>query len=120
MRSRVCIRIKDDGTVKCGLDRSDPYIEGASLVGVLKDVPYEGLIETFGTPNLEREKDYKIDVEWLLETPSGVAVIYNWKNGKNYLGERGKPTHEITQWNIGGHTPEVVNHIKRALGVYLL
>ena len=78
--------------------------------------PYEKLIEVFGEPNDESDGD-KIDAEWLIFTLKGVANIYNYKDGKNYLGEEGLPVDEITEWHIAGHTEQVVPVIKSALGL---
>ena len=32
--------------------------------------------------------------------------IYNYKDGKNYLGEKGKNPEQITRWCVGGSNPE--------------
>lgn len=80
-------------------------------------VSYQKLVEVFGKPNAKGD-EYKIDAEWIVFTVSGVATIYNWKDGKNYLGaEEGLPVEDITDWHIGGHSDLVVHHIKRALGI---
>jgi hypothetical protein len=86
------------------LDNFDE-VNGTSLVGFV-NTQYETLVELFGEPMAGY--DYKTDAEWTLKinTDTGetlVATIYNWKNGKSYLGEEGTPTEQITRWNIGGH-----------------
>ena len=49
--------------------------------------------------------DGKTDVEWDIEFQDGTYLhIYNWKNGKNYLGDDGLETDQITEWNVGGHS----------------
>lgn len=66
---------------------------------------YDVLTALFGEP---MDGDgYKTDAEWHLRfQPSNlVATIYNWKNGRNYLGHDGLNVQAITEWNIGGHTP---------------
>ena len=40
-----------------------------------------------------------------------IGTVYNWKNGKNYLGNRGKEVENITDWNIGDHKEIVVKRI---------
>ena len=57
--------------------------------------------------------EYKTDVNWGLEFEDGtIATIYNWKNGKNYCGERGLPVEDITEWHIGGHEPRVASWVE--------
>ena len=64
---------------------------------------YAELKEAFGKPS-EMYDDYKSDAEWHIEFNNGmVASIYNWKNGKNYLGADGTPKTKITNWNVGGN-----------------
>ena len=44
-----------------------------------------------------------------------VATIYNWKNGKNYLGAQGLKTEDILIWNIGGESipePNLTNPVE--------
>ena len=92
-------------------------INGTSLVGIV-NVPYRTLVTLFGEPM--PGCDYKTDAEWALEiyTDYGdcvVATIYNWKNGKNYLGEEGTPVEEITRWNVGGHKTSAVSLVTAAI-----
>lgn len=64
-------------------------------------VNYEDLVKCFGEPNTYR-KD-KIDVEWLVQFPDGrFCTIYNYKDGKAYLGEEGQDVEDIKNWHIGG------------------
>ena len=67
------------------------------------ECPYSQLLAAFGEPS---EGDgYKTQAEWTVVTPDGVATIYDWKQGDNYLGEgEGTPVEEITQWSIGATT----------------
>jgi len=81
-------------------------IYGSSLIGYVK-CSYQELIDSFGEP-LEIDlstSDGKTDVEWDIEFQDGTYLhIYNWKNGKNYLGDDGLETDQITEWNVGGHS----------------
>ena len=62
-------------------------IYGTSLQGYIK-ASYEQLLKAFGPPNPNLCDNYKTDVEWAFEFADGtVATLYNWKNGKNYLGD---------------------------------
>lgn len=56
--------------------------------------------------------NYKTDAEWVIEYSDGsIATIYNWKNGKNYLGDLGLSVCDITDWRIGGTKEEVVRWV---------
>jgi len=91
---------------------------------------YRDLVKLFGQPDLlTMEGDIqgsdtcfinKTDAEWTLETPAGIATIYNWKNGRNYLGDEGEEVEEITTWNVGGFERIVVSYIEVALEAYNL
>ena len=91
-------------------------IWGTHLQGVM-DVDYQKLVQIFGEPDLRGSDDFKSDAQWILMTEAGIATIYNYKNGKNYLGEEGLEVERITEWHIGGHTPAVVEKVKVALGI---
>ena len=80
------------------------------------EIEYKELVKLFGKPNAKTD-GYKVDAEWVIFTPEGVATIYNYKSGKNYLGEEGLEVEEITDWHIGGHNEGVVRIIKHALKV---
>ena len=92
-------------------------IAGTSLQGYLT-ANYSDLKKLFGTPN--NGDGYKVDAEWLLMTPAGVATIYNYKDGKNYCGNEGTPKTKITDWHIGGDNTEVVEIIQSVYEAYLL
>ena len=78
-------------------------IHGTSLQGYIK-ASYEQLLNAFGPPNSNLCDNYKTDVEWAFEFADGtVATLYNWKNGKNYLGDEGKEVEQITYWKIGSN-----------------
>lgn len=93
-------------------DHSDTWTH---LQGVI-EVSYQKLVEMFGLPNAEHD-DYKSDACWLVCTPDGVATIYNWKDGENYLGEQGLPVEEISEWHVGTHTPQPMRWIQEALNL---
>ena len=78
------------------------------------DCMYSELETTFGKPMQSGFDDYKSDAEWRIQFEDGlIATIYNWKNGRNYLGDEGLEVWEIDHWHIGGSSPDVVQRIKR-------
>ena len=89
---------------------------GTSLQGRIYTT-YARLVKVFGKPPT-RGDGYKVDAEWTLQhSPSRkIITIYNYKDGKNYLGRKGLPVSRITDWHIGGKTRSVVNLIRQALG----
>jgi len=84
-----------------------------SIIGTGKQaeitITYSELKKIFGEPN--QETNDKIDAQWKINTPFGIGTIYNYKNGKNYLGEDGICIEEITDWHIGGHNIETADWI---------
>ena len=65
--------------------------------------------------------DYKSDVVWQIiikSDPIEIIRVYNYKDGKNYLGEKGKKPEQITRWCIGGSNREYArNYISNRLNV---
>lgn len=89
-------------------------IQSTSAQGRL-NVSHATLVAAFGQPM--PSTDFKSDAIWNIEFVDGtVASIYNWKNGKRYLGADGIPTQNITDWVVGGHTPRVLSRIRDILG----
>jgi len=88
-------------------------IHGTSLQGYMT-TEYNTLKKAFGKPNCGDE--YKIDAEWDIEFSDGmVATVYNWKDGKNYLGADGTPKTKIMDWHIGGKSLEAVVRVIETL-----
>lgn len=72
---------------------------------------YARLVEVLGEPVNDGD-GYKTDAQWSLVFPDGViATVYNWKNGRNYLGADGDAVEDITEWNVGGTHQEVVDRV---------
>ena len=84
-------------------------VGGTFLQGYIK-ASYEQLVKTFGEPHDPDGDNYKTDVEWAFEFADGtIATLYNWKNGKNYLGEaEGLELNDIYEWNVGGNSDKAV------------
>ncbi len=69
------------------------------------ETSYGNLVHHLGNPHITAEEsvDKKTDAEWGFKFPDGtIATIYNYKDGKNYLGEKGKAVEDIILWHIGG------------------
>ena len=84
-------------------------VGGTFLQGYIK-ASYEQLVKTFGEPHDPDGDNYKTDVEWAFEFADGtIANLYNWKNGKNYLGEaEGLELNDIYEWHVGGFSEKAV------------
>lgn len=74
---------------------------------------YDRIVKVFGQPI--GGDGYKVDAEWKILTPEGIATIYNYKDGENYLGYKGTKIEKIAEWHIGGHNKGVVSYITEAL-----
>jgi len=83
-------------------------VGGTFLQGYIK-ATYEQLLKTFGEPHDPNGDNYKTDVEWAFEFADGtIATLYNWKNGKNYLGAEGLELNDIYEWHVGGFSEKAV------------
>lgn len=77
---------------------------GTHLQGHI-DTTYENIVSVLGKQHHNGD-DYKTDAEWNIKFEDGtIATLYNWKNGKNYCRDEGLDIEDITEWNIGGHSP---------------
>lgn len=110
------IRINEDLTVTKLF--YPPEVVGTHKQGDL-NISFATLVAAFGVPRLyaQGEND-KVDAEWIIYTPSGIATIYNYKNGENYEGEEGLPVEDIEEWSIGGHDSTVVSWIDLVIGKF--
>jgi len=79
------------------------------------EISYEKLSEILYEPIRFSQKGKKSDAEWVIDTPAGPAIIYNYKNGLNYKGKEGKPVYKIKDWHIGTRTAEAAKIIKEYL-----
>ena len=84
---------------------------GTGLRGYVK-TSYKNLVSKLGKPYVWFEHD-KVDVEWCFKFPDGtIATVYNYKDGKNYLGEKGKAVEDITNWHIGGNNNKSIGYMQ--------
>jgi len=93
---------------------------GSSLQGVVT-ATYDELVSLFGLPH---EADgYKVDAQWSIEFDevkgnSLIATLYNWKDGKCYLGDDGIETKKITSWHVGGFSVAAQQKIQIILDLF--
>ena len=87
----------------------DIDVFGTGLVGRI-DAAYQEIVDVFGEP--QQFEAGKCDVQWNFLWPDGmVATIYNYKDGKNYLGDEGTATALIRDWHVGGKTKEAADRV---------
>lgn len=88
-------------------------LEGTSFKGYLL-ANYNDLVSVFSRPITDID-DCKTDAEWIIDTPYGVTTIYNYKNGKRYLGKNGLDTSIICKWHVGAKKLKSFEWIKTEL-----
>lgn len=92
--------------------QKDEYLPGTCLIGAV-NTNYETLVQALGDPE---PGEHKIDWEWFIKFDDGLFChVYNWKNGPNYLGESGLPSHMIFEWSIGSKDVTAVDRVKELL-----
>ena len=79
------------------------------------DVPYNHIVEVFGPPTINGY-DHRTDAQWYIETPDGEVRLYNYKNGRTYLGPKGPATQDITRWLFSTNDVNTVLWVKLQLG----
>tara|TARA_R100001510_G_scaffold27156_1_gene23897 strand:+ start:1616 stop:2107 length:492 start_codon:yes stop_codon:yes gene_type:complete len=105
---------------------------GTHLQGYLK-INYNTLVNIFGKPHwrYERNEDEyacnKTEAEWrfvikpneLNSEEKYVFTIYNWKDGKNYLGKKdGLDIEDIEIWHIGGYNAKTYKLVRSLIEGY--
>lgn len=65
------------------------------------NISYKELVKTFGEPNGKPDL-YKTDAEWVGYVYEEPFKIYNYKDGKSYLGDEGLDVKDITEWHVSG------------------
>lgn len=107
------IRSYHDTQVKMVKRMDDlPLVSGKSFKSEVR-ARYDDLVRLFGDWNGSTD-GYKVDAEWIVMTLYGVCTIYNYKDGKNYLGEEdGKEVYDITEWHLSGHTRDAVEVVRQ-------
>ena len=74
---------------------------------------YKTLVKVLGQP-LKGSDDFKTQAEWDIIYKDGtITTIYDWKQGKGYLGEEGIEPKEVIEWNVGGNEEtKSLEHLK--------
>lgn len=91
-----------DISVTDGLYHSRDLV-GTSLKGRIHST-YEDLCTVFGEPNTEPFET--CSVTWVIDTPVGVATIYNWKSDPD--------PNKCILWSVGGYHYDVIEYILEA------
>lgn len=75
---------------------------------------YTDLVALYGEP-LQDAGDHKTDAEWIVETPHGIATIYNYKDGVSHLGKHGIDVRDICEWHVGTMNQSTYTHVREAV-----
>ena len=70
-------------------------ITGTCFRGYI-ETTYDELAARFGEPYIAPRDDHKVDTEWIIDTPYGIATIYNYKDGVRYAGKNGTAIKDIS------------------------
>lgn len=100
------------------MNKLDKKRTGTSFKGYLY-VRYDQLMALFDEPRVPEHSDNKIDVEWIIDTPYGVATIYNYKDGKNYMGKAGLRPDQISEWHVGGKNIDSYEWVKKQISEHI-
>jgi len=88
------------------------------LQGEIKTT-YARLVEVFGPEHSDGD-GYKVQAEYNLVFENGTyATIYDYKMGDSYNGfGAGIPKEQVTEWHIGGTTPDAVRCVIETLAAH--
>jgi len=86
------------------------YVNGTGLSGYI-DISHADLVAKLGE-STDYFDNYKSDAEWVIQFGNGqIATIYNYKDGRNYMGADGKDKEDIREWHIGGRGAAVLKSV---------
>lgn len=92
------------------VDEIGRYAAATSLSGYI-DISYADLVAKLGE-STDCFDDYKSDAEWIIQFGNGqIATIYNYKDGRNYMGADGEDKEDIRNWHIGGRGTAVLKSV---------
>ena len=98
----------NDASINCNM---------SSLVGYI-EADYIELIAIFGAPTPEFD-DLKSDAEWHIKFDDDtIATIYNYKNGRNYLGAQANHVRDIKNWHVGGYSEKALILVQSLLDAH--
>lgn len=112
-RERRKILLLQKGQVP-GREQLDKVLYADGYVTEQLKAAYDYLVKAFGSPTSNGDQYYN-DAEWIVLTPSGLAVIHNHKNGQTFCGQNGTPTEDISDWIMRGETYLAIQWIKGVL-----
>lgn len=101
------------------MNKIDKKRTGISFKGYIY-ARYDQLVPAFGVPRQPRCSDNKIDIEWIIDTPLGIATIYNYKDGKAYLGDSGLSPEQVYEWHVGGKNKESYDWVKNTINRHII
>jgi hypothetical protein len=104
-------------------DRMNPALTGTSLQGLV-EARFAHVLAAFGTPSEPFDPD-KTHVEWVIQTPHGVAAIYDYGDCHDCESgcdrdPRNWQTDMPWSWHIGGHDPGVATWVRAVLEGFAL
>ena len=93
---------KNGGIIKFVPDLYEAWHAGKSSWKKIKSINKYSI----GIEIQNQGHDYKSDVVWQIfmrGDPWEIVRVYNYKDGKNYLGDKGLEPEQITRWCIGSN-----------------
>lgn len=88
---------------------------GRRILSKAKGLTIYDLRYIFGKENAHTTPGDAVDAEWIVETPYGIVIVYNWKNGFNYTLNK----EIVTEWNIGAKSLEAQIIVEDMIDQYL-
>jgi hypothetical protein len=98
---------------KIDMSNSSADICGTSLQAGI-EMYYPQMVGILGEPNTDGD-GYKVDAEWQGTIDGQPFTVYNYKDGKNYLGAEGIPLKRLKDWHIGAKNKETGIKVKQYL-----
>lgn len=78
-------------------------------------ISYADLVRIFGRQHSKGD-GYKTDAEWRFKFADGtIATIYNYKDGRSYLGRKGLAVKNIANWHVGGNDLRAVDALEAVI-----
>lgn len=101
------------------IDFDKDYLASGTGRQLEVDMDYAEVVRLFGEPDLvdkDRESGNKVQCQWIISTPYGIATVYNYKDGINYMGMNdGLENEQIRNWHIGAANMEAAEVVEKVL-----